>query len=160
MAAYLPSRVEDDTAFQFSFLWCFAVPLAFYMCWQLLYFIIVQAGLSSLLTHAYVLLCKGEYCSWLLMLTTALQGICCLLTTMLRQVVFRQFIISNGYDTSYKCLARRAVKSNNFWNRTVRKGSILRRVFMFGMASHLLDVLISNLPETHSALLILEMPIR
>ena len=50
----------------------------------------------------------------------------------LLQVFSRRFIKANGFDTSYSCLARRAAKTNNFWNRIVRKGSTLRRVFMFG----------------------------
>ena len=48
------------------------------------------------------------------------------------QVAFRGFILRNKYDTSYICLARRAAKSNNIWNRLVRKGSSLRRVCMYG----------------------------
>ena len=51
------------------------------------------------------------------------------------QVISRRLIKANGFDTSYSCLARRAAKTNNFWNRTVRKGSTLRRVFMFGEPS-------------------------
>ena len=59
----------------------------------------------------------------------------CLLLTCrlaLMQVVFRGFILRNGYDTSYMCLARRAAKSNNIWNRLVRRGSTLRRISMYG----------------------------
>lgn len=48
------------------------------------------------------------------------------------QVACRQFILREGYDTSYTCLARRAQKSNNVWNRIVRKGSPLRRCAAYG----------------------------
>eukprot|EP00775_Hariotina_reticulata_P009226 gene9226-9391_t len=48
------------------------------------------------------------------------------------QVLFRSFILRHGYDTSYTCLARRAAKTNNVWNRLVRKGSIMRRCAMYG----------------------------
>jgi hypothetical protein len=47
-------------------------------------------------------------------------------------VLARRFIITNGYETSYTCLARRAEKTNNYWNRLVRRGSITRRVCMYG----------------------------
>jgi hypothetical protein len=48
------------------------------------------------------------------------------------QVLLRRFIIRNGYETSYTCLARRAAKTNNVWNRLVRRGSITRRICMYG----------------------------
>lgn len=44
----------------------------------------------------------------------------------------RGFILRHGYETSYTCLARRAAKTNNFWNRLIRRGSALRRVGMYG----------------------------
>jgi len=40
------------------------------------------------------------------------------------QVLMRGFILAHGYETSYTCLARRAAKTNNIWNRLVRRGSI------------------------------------
>jgi hypothetical protein len=48
------------------------------------------------------------------------------------QVLFRSFILHNGYETSYICLARRAAKNNNFWNRLVRRGSTTRRLLLYG----------------------------
>jgi hypothetical protein len=48
------------------------------------------------------------------------------------QVLLRGFIIRHGYETSYTCLARRAAKTNNVWNRLVRRGSITRRICMYG----------------------------
>lgn len=51
----------------------------------------------------------------------------------LQQVACRSFILQHGYDTSYTTLARRAAKTNNFWNRLVRRGSVGRRVFLYGM---------------------------
>jgi hypothetical protein len=47
-------------------------------------------------------------------------------------MLMRGFIRRYGYETSYTCLARRAAKSNNFWNRLVRRGSIMRRISMYG----------------------------
>lgn len=44
----------------------------------------------------------------------------------------RPYILQHGYETSYTCLARRAAKSNNIWNRLVRRGSIMRRVCVYG----------------------------
>ncbi|KAF8072782.1 GPC1 [Scenedesmus sp. PABB004] len=49
-----------------------------------------------------------------------------------RAVVWRSFILSHGYETSYTCLAARAAKTNNFWNRLVRRGSIARRCAVYG----------------------------
>lgn len=54
--------------------------------------------------------------------------VCCWL-----QVVFRRFIQQHKYDTSYNCLARRAAKTNNIWNRIVRQGSTMRRCSMYGL---------------------------
>ena len=48
------------------------------------------------------------------------------------QLLCRGIIRRHGYDTSYNCLARRAAKSNNFWNRTIRRGSVARRCLMYG----------------------------
>ncbi|KAF6259276.1 hypothetical protein COO60DRAFT_1514094 [Scenedesmus sp. NREL 46B-D3] len=48
------------------------------------------------------------------------------------QVLFRSFILGNGYETSYICLARRAAKNDNFWNRLVRRGSTTRRLLLYG----------------------------
>ena len=44
----------------------------------------------------------------------------------------RRFILTHGYETSYTCLARRAAKQNNVWNRLVRRGSVARRVCVYG----------------------------
>ena len=48
------------------------------------------------------------------------------------QVVCRRFILAHKYETSYIALARRAARTNNFWNRLVRKGSVMRRCAVFG----------------------------
>ncbi|KAK9834072.1 hypothetical protein WJX81_007832 [Elliptochloris bilobata] len=48
------------------------------------------------------------------------------------QIVFRKFILVHEYETSYRALARRAARTNNFWNRLVRKGSAMRRCATFG----------------------------
>lgn len=48
------------------------------------------------------------------------------------QVLLRRFILAHGYETSYTCLARRAAKTNNVWNRLVRRGSIGRRICVYG----------------------------
>lgn len=48
------------------------------------------------------------------------------------QVCCQQFIKKHGYETSYSCLAKRAAKTNNVWNRIVRKGCKARRICMFG----------------------------
>lgn len=48
------------------------------------------------------------------------------------QVIFRRFILAHKYETSYIALARRAARTNNFWNRLVRKGSVMRRCAVFG----------------------------
>lgn len=57
------------------------------------------------------------------------------------QVACRSFILRNGYDTSYNCLARRAAKTNNFWNRTIRRGSLPRRCFMYGLTQLVFTVI-------------------
>ena len=36
------------------------------------------------------------------------------------QVACRESILRNGHDTSYRCLARRAARADNFWNLIVR----------------------------------------
>ncbi|KAL3132667.1 hypothetical protein ABBQ32_009185 [Trebouxia sp. C0010 RCD-2024] len=48
------------------------------------------------------------------------------------QVCCQQFIKNHGYETSYSCLAKRAAKTNNVWNRIVRQGCKARRICMFG----------------------------
>lgn len=69
---------------------------------------------------------------------TCWQQTCCSFFAQLRnclscvQVLLRGFIVRNGYETSYTCLARRAAKTNNVWNRLVRRGSITRRICMYG----------------------------
>ncbi len=51
---------------------------------------------------------------------------------MAAQVLMRSAIKRRGWDTSYNCLARRAAKSNNIWNRLIRRGSVHRRCLMYG----------------------------
>lgn len=50
----------------------------------------------------------------------------------MEQVACRSYIMKNKFETSYSTLAKRAAKSNNFWNRLVRKGSKARRVAVYG----------------------------
>eukprot|EP00798_Chlamydomonas_sp_ICE-L_P030447 gene30447-35457_t len=61
------------------------------------------------------------YCLW-----QALYGITV-------QLVFRRFILSRGYTTSYSSLASKAAKANSFLNNFVRRGSSARRVCIFGL---------------------------
>ncbi len=148
-ARYLPSLgIAVDSLPRYSFRWSFLAPLSFYLLWQIAYFLIVQVGL---LQHGG----RKTYLSPVSSLTVqavshiqyrlSLQSLHHLfraaaekgaarhdVSNLFSQVISRKFIKANGYDTSYSCLARRAVKTNNFWNRTVRKGSSLRRVMMFG----------------------------
>lgn len=51
---------------------------------------------------------------------------------MCLQVCCQHIIRKHGYETSYSCLAKRAAKTNNVWNRIVRKGCKARRICMFG----------------------------
>jgi hypothetical protein len=70
--------------------WLLAAPLAFYLTWQLLYYVTVQ--------------------------------LCC-----------RRYILATGQETSYIGLAKRAAKTNNVWNRLVRRGSATRRCLLYGL---------------------------
>ncbi|GIM01115.1 hypothetical protein Vretimale_5960 [Volvox reticuliferus] len=49
------------------------------------------------------------------------------------QVAFRRMILSGGYETSYRALARRAQRANSPLNRLVRSGGVGRRLFMYGL---------------------------
>ncbi|GAX75176.1 hypothetical protein CEUSTIGMA_g2620.t1 [Chlamydomonas eustigma] len=49
------------------------------------------------------------------------------------QVFCLKLITKKGYDTSYRALARRAAKANNWIHRFVRRGSINRRIVLFGV---------------------------
>jgi hypothetical protein len=76
------------------------------------------------LTHCLLWLIVAPllfYITWQLVYFVIVQVLCC------------SFIKQNGYDTSYTCLARRAAKTNNIWNRLVRRGSITRRILMYGL---------------------------
>ena len=64
--------------------------------------------------------CMGGIPEWLMLDCCALQVAC------------RRYILQHKYETSYSTLAKRASKSNNFWNRLVRRGSKTRRVVMYG----------------------------
>lgn len=70
-------------------IWLFAVPLVFYMVWQVSYWFFVQ-------------------------------------------VVYRRYIKTNNLDTSFKCLARRAVRSNSVLADICLQGSTNRQICMFG----------------------------
>ena len=50
LANYLPdcSTLRDNSQ-GFSFFWSVVAPLLFYLCWQLLYFLIVQVGHTACL---------------------------------------------------------------------------------------------------------------
>ncbi|EFJ47524.1 hypothetical protein VOLCADRAFT_105085 [Volvox carteri f. nagariensis] len=85
---------------------CFAAaPLAFYLAWQLIYFLLVQ-------------------------------------------VAFRRVILSGGYDTSYRALARRAQRANSPLNSLVRRGSVARRLFMYGLLQFLFTLVTQALAVT------------
>jgi hypothetical protein len=43
-----------------------------------------------------------------------------------------RFIVAHRYDTSYRALARRVAAVDNVWNRLVRRGSVPRRLAMYG----------------------------
>jgi hypothetical protein len=49
------------------------------------------------------------------------------------QVCSNKFIKQHHYQTSYSVLAKRAAKTNNVWNRLVRRGRPARRICMFGL---------------------------
>ena len=55
-----------------------------------------------------------------------------IIPTRVAKVVCSRYIQQHQYDTSYRCLARRAAKTNNILNRIVRRGSAGRRVCMYG----------------------------
>lgn len=78
----------------------------------------LEARVSSLLWLLAAPL--AFYCAWQL------------LYFLIVQVCFRRFILQHHYETSYIQLARRAAKTNNFWNRLVRRGSALRRCVAYG----------------------------
>ncbi len=42
-------------------------------------------------------------------------------------------ILRRGYDTSYRALSRKAQKADNWLNRFVRRGSVGRRIGLFGL---------------------------
>ena len=48
------------------------------------------------------------------------------------QVLCGRLIKRCKFDTSYKCLARRARRANNVWRRLVLRGSTARRLFWYG----------------------------
>ncbi|KAG2493754.1 hypothetical protein HYH03_007976 [Edaphochlamys debaryana] len=73
-----------------AWLWLAAAPLAFYLAWQLFYYVVVQ-------------------------------------------VIFRRFILTHGYETSYIGLAKRAHKAKSPLNDFVRRGGTGRRIFMYGL---------------------------
>ncbi|GFR48507.1 hypothetical protein Agub_g10171, partial [Astrephomene gubernaculifera] len=56
-----------------------------------------------------------------------------LLYFLIVQVACRRLILSGGYDTSYRALARRAQRANSPLNRLVRSGSVARRLVMYGL---------------------------
>ena len=105
--------------------WLVAAPLGFYLGWQLLYFLVVQvrgsgqwapgAGRGGALGSLQVPLCLPDPPA-----------------PTPPQVAFRPLIQSRGLDTSYNCLARRAARTNNIWNRLIRRGSVARRCAMYG----------------------------
>ena len=69
---------------------------------------------------------------------------------MCLQVCCQQYIRKHGYETSYSCLAKRAAKTNNVWNRIVRKGCKARRICMFGADPSPQDLSLPPAPPTQS----------
>jgi Protein of unknown function (DUF2838) len=113
-------------------LWLVVVPLLYYVAWQLLYFLVVQARpilTPQALANARV--CMHPPSPPPRALASCLKHLKQQLHCS-TQVLCRQLILTRGFDTSYSCLARRAAKTNNVWNRLVRRGSVARRVCMYG----------------------------
>ncbi|GIM01116.1 hypothetical protein Vretimale_5960 [Volvox reticuliferus] len=103
-----------------AWLWLGVAPLVFYLAWQILYFLIVQV---SAYPPAKAI---GYQCDQLLPTSS-------MLVAHLSQVAFRRMILSGGYETSYRALARRAQRANSPLNRLVRSGGVGRRLFMYGL---------------------------
>lgn len=80
-----------------TLIWLLAAPMAFYVTWQMLYWLIVQ--------------------------------VCC-----------RKYIKRKNLDTSFKCLARRAIRSDSKLADLVLQGSPQRQVFMFGFLQLLFTI--------------------
>lgn len=60
------------------------------------------------------------------------------------QVWQREKLLANKeLQNSYRTLAKRALKSNNWIHRTVRAGSPLRRVVMYGLFQFVYTVLVT-----------------
>ncbi|KAK9835776.1 hypothetical protein WJX74_007661 [Apatococcus lobatus] len=70
---------------------------------------------------------------WSFLLPLGFYALWQLVYFLIVQVACRGIILRNKFETSYSTLAKRAAKSNNFWNRLVRKGSKARRVVMYGL---------------------------
>jgi hypothetical protein len=71
-------------------------------------------------------------CVWLVLVPMVFYMAWQLLYWFMVQIVFKEYIRKTDCDTSFKCLARRAVRSNSTIGRIVLAGSVNRRVFMFG----------------------------
>jgi hypothetical protein len=111
-------------------IWTFVAPLLFYLTWQLCYFLVVQVRACSAPLRAGA--------RWLPCLVFRHRSSACKACSIWRvaQVLFRKYILAHGYQTSYIALARRAARTNNFWNRLVRKGSVMRRCATYGALRH------------------------
>ena len=98
-----------------TLVWLIAAPMAFYVMWQFIYWLVVQ--------------------------------VCC-----------RGIIKRGNLDTSFKCLARRALRSDSILAEIVLKGSPQRQIFMYGFLQALftlgtLAVFVPTYYSWHIALL-------
>ena len=139
-----------------TFWWFLVAPFVFYATWQTAYWLIVQVNHETYRPTEAFKQCfvKGKCANMSTpsafasmhtdtsfhqqhrppMLYPEANRECLL------QVCCQHYIKKHGYETSYSCLAKRAAKTNNIWNRIVRKGCKARRLCMFGKRSLVLLV--------------------
>lgn len=91
-------------------------------------------ALRHLVKDLYVRpLSATEAVFWLVLCPIAFHCIWQLIYFVLVQVVFRSLILRNKLETSYRGLAMRAKKSDNWLHRFIRRGSASRRITWFGL---------------------------
>ncbi|KXZ41935.1 hypothetical protein GPECTOR_239g565 [Gonium pectorale] len=84
--------------------------------------------------------CPSPAWLWLVVAPLGFYAAWQLLYFLVVQVAFRRLILSRNYDTSYRCLARRAQRADNGLNRLVRSGGVARRLIMYGLLQLLYSV--------------------
>ena len=72
-----------------------------------------------------------EAIKWLILGPIAFHCIWQLIYYVIVQLVFRSFILKRSLETSYRGLAMRAKKSDNWLHRFIRRGSTLRRITLY-----------------------------